>query len=615
METTLSPFSTLSSYLCDLPFLNLQCGLNKETHDGDYKHEEKRLASALRKLGGILVSSAHITPTLIQQNLLHLENITETEIATLFDQGDHQNVPKAYRLLWLIYRAGMIDSIALSLDQKAFVLLGDFLHSFIYPYTSVSLSLWDQLVLLSKCAHLLFVLFRINKSDCLPVQLYYDMQASVKNVYFCVAKTLDLDPSLPFYILQCGDDRLENCFATFCTMSHNRNMDLLQLSERSSVAQRVDSIYAQHPSWHRGSYRLSMTGEAGIDHTNPASWLGDVIVGTVDLKTVWLEGREQAVRSLKKAGTSFDFDSLGAGHPGKPIDLMCPFGEYVGLRESTIKSSSGEKNTTAHAEIVGEPAEPQTPEITLEALAESVLIPAELGEDPEARVGWVEVNSRPVHLGSALKHLVGKDWNKKSTDRLRRVRGYTRDPFAGESDEFNSLGNDLKLGSTALTFIRVDDYPAAAIVRVTAIITGGGQHVHGMDDSHLSDLSVTIRCQVLALKQDEGGNWMWDMSWVALQRPGPGKGTSKSTPQQDQVSLSLAIIETKGPFLKTLQPDLGENDNAIFWFFTDDALRRLVADLWQLVRVQQLHQLPERLECDGFPYRDQNGMWYVKLRE
>ena len=101
--------SPLYTHLGALPLLNLACSPNFETNDSDYKHLEKWIASALRKSGGILIAHIHIDSSLIQRHLLKVPGVTPETVASLFDQGDHQNVPKAYKLLSLLSQASSVE--------------------------------------------------------------------------------------------------------------------------------------------------------------------------------------------------------------------------------------------------------------------------------------------------------------------------------------------------------------------------------------------------------------------------------------------------------------------------------------------------------------------------
>ncbi|KDN34835.1 hypothetical protein RSAG8_12105, partial [Rhizoctonia solani AG-8 WAC10335] len=322
MKIKLSPSSDLFCLIGHLPLLNLHCGLNYITHDGDYKHEEKRLASAMRSRSGLLVNNTHITPKMLVKYLRCLGDLSESHILSLFDGTDPQNVPKANALLSNLYLASRLSDISSRSENKAFVLLGELLGAFALPYSDPTLSLSEQITSLSKCGHLLYSLYRINGTKFLPGQLFYDIQASIKNAVFCVAKTQLISPNLPFYLLQTGTDRLENRFGTYRTTTSDRNGDLLQMSERAAGVQLIDQIFADHPRWNRTPYRLSLDGRSGVDHTNPASWTGNVTVGKTDLYACWLHGQSQAAGLLKWAGAPFEFDPLVLASISPNIDLM-----------------------------------------------------------------------------------------------------------------------------------------------------------------------------------------------------------------------------------------------------------------------------------------------------
>ncbi|KAG8692772.1 hypothetical protein FRC11_003378, partial [Ceratobasidium sp. 423] len=258
MTHTLSPPSPLYWELSHLELMNLACGEDEITHDGDFKHEEKRFASALRFGKGMYINGTHISPGDIKQHLRLVPTISPSRLEALFDNSDRQSVPKAHTLLKGIHNASQSPHILKQPGLRPFVLLGELLQAFYAPHTTPSMNLSQQVISMAKCAFILFALFRIDGTRFITPQLYYDIQASIKNAMFCIAKTQLLDPSSSFYVIQLGDDRLENLFGIYRTASTNRNPDLLQLAERSSAAQEVDNILAEYPDYDRKPYRLSV---------------------------------------------------------------------------------------------------------------------------------------------------------------------------------------------------------------------------------------------------------------------------------------------------------------------------------------------------------------------
>jgi len=65
-------------------------------------------------------------------------------------------------------------------------------------YMHPSLSLHEQLTRLSAAAHLVLALYSHEQGDFIPIQLYFDVMAMIKNAYFCVAKTQQDDPNGKF---------------------------------------------------------------------------------------------------------------------------------------------------------------------------------------------------------------------------------------------------------------------------------------------------------------------------------------------------------------------------------------------------------------------------------
>ncbi|KAF8221158.1 hypothetical protein L208DRAFT_1535168, partial [Tricholoma matsutake] len=154
----------------------------------------------------------------------------------------------------------------------------------------------------------------------------------VKNTFWVVAKQKLLDNSLGFYITQTGEDCLQVNFGIYRLMDNSQNIDMLQLSQHASTAIEILCIFGAYPEWDRGHRCLRLDGVEGVDHTNPKSWTGDVQPSGVSLLMAWNAGRRKATQIFQELHVAYeDFSTLD-----KTIDLMCPFGEYVSLRESNI---------------------------------------------------------------------------------------------------------------------------------------------------------------------------------------------------------------------------------------------------------------------------------------
>jgi hypothetical protein len=153
----------------------------------------------------------------LARHLLRLPDMAAEAVATLIDPADHQNVPKAVKLLRAIISLSNLPSVDLNpTEQKAnrmLKLLGIMLQSLVEPFVNVNMSLSEQLTCLSTYAFLAFTMFRLHGISFSSNQLYTDSQSMIKNAYFCVRKQQCLDPTRPIYALQFGDDRLKMNFS------------------------------------------------------------------------------------------------------------------------------------------------------------------------------------------------------------------------------------------------------------------------------------------------------------------------------------------------------------------------------------------------------------------
>ncbi|CUA70771.1 Ubiquitin carboxyl-terminal hydrolase 34 [Rhizoctonia solani] len=621
------PLSELYLELHPLELMNLECGEDQITHDGDFKHEEKRLASALRSKNGMVINGTHLSHAHVKQ-LLRLDSaISCDRLDALFDNSDRQSVPKAHTLLKGIYNISQLPDIQKQPGHKPIVLLGELIHAFIAPYTTPSMSLSQQVVCLTKCAFLLFALFRLDGTSFITAQLYYDIQTTIKTAIFSIAKAQILDHQQPFYLIQLGTDRLENLFGIYRTASHDRNLDILQLAERSGAAQEVDNILAEYPNYDRKPYRLSLKSESGVDHLNPRSWTGDVCVCNVVLSKSWSAGRIEAEEALRRAGITPDFDpkSLCASAGGLPVDLMRPFGHYVGVNESIPDEldegdptpSSGPMPVISNSAPT-EPVAPTEPshfsasdfmDIELETPLENLLAPPSMppgtseheiiltSEGPLKR-GWLKVEGHHVRLESATRLILGSTSTEKSTDRLRRVRGYTQYPSASKSDSI--LGDFCLIGQPILGLVRVDDAIALAAARVVSIQIGTSRDpVEALSLDHLNRSDVILTGQILKLDFSfDDRAWYWNQSYIT-------SPASKKGKQSIAMNEKPLLVQFRSHTIELTNPTISEHLGQLVWSFEHDGLIAAMDLLWSKCS-ETLHEIPVYSELFDFPYHWDN---------
>ncbi|KIK96485.1 hypothetical protein PAXRUDRAFT_138368, partial [Paxillus rubicundulus Ve08.2h10] len=160
-------------------------------------------------------------------------------------------------------------------------------EALIKPFFNPTMSLKEQIRSLLKFAHLSFALYQQHTTSFMPGQLYGDTQAMIKNIAVVVAKQQDLDNTVPIYIIQDGNDRLEGVFSNACTDDHDPNMGIQRLCQKLSSAADQGAIFEKHPEWDRGHRHLTANGKLGADHLNPKLWKGHVVASSVSLQTKW----------------------------------------------------------------------------------------------------------------------------------------------------------------------------------------------------------------------------------------------------------------------------------------------------------------------------------------
>lgn len=145
------------------------------------------------------------------------------------------------------------------------------------------------------------MLFRMNKTGVIPAQLYHDMQATIRAKYYLVGEAQRRCPNENMYLWMAGTDGLENLFTVVRTLTHARNVDAKELSERFGAAVGVEQVYEKKPELRRTSTRLN-----GVDHVSPGQWdkngplyntsVRDV---DVDLSSCWYDGTRDAIDILR----------------------------------------------------------------------------------------------------------------------------------------------------------------------------------------------------------------------------------------------------------------------------------------------------------------------------
>ncbi|VDC01702.1 unnamed protein product [Peniophora sp. CBMAI 1063] len=525
MCTPISSTHPLWKHLGHLPGLNLYVGEDDVTGDFDWKHLLKRCARLLRSFLGFAIDTTVIKHETLRYHLGRLGLSTLT-VDRLLKPEDGQDVPRAMELLEHLADLRTLEPEANpSRRQEANILtlVGEMYGSYLDAFVTPAWSLSQQLEVLSKCAHMAFALYRIGGSSFMPTQLYYDIQSSIKNIFFCVAKQKELDPAQPFYIMLTGDDRLELLFGRVRMQGgHTPNFSFKQLVDRLRAAVDLDAIFARHPHLDQGHRRRDIRRSEDRDHLNPESWDREqLIVDDVHLATVWRLGRETAEAALAAVGiVNLGIEAIFNTEPG--VDLMRPNGDNtypgvgkdepddarlvpepvpvpVGLPDGTA-TGDVESVDADVLHVAGDPLnlmDCATDERSADAVLnvepdfDEELEAAELGEmdDTDEAVlpdsttprqttasAWVEHDGKRIHKSTLCRVVITPDYVRLSHERTLRVRNFSTD-FKRRSFK---TGDDAVLdpdtfvvGDPFATLVRVGNIVSLALVKSTSIEAHG----------------------------------------------------------------------------------------------------------------------------------------------
>ncbi|KAH9844334.1 uncharacterized protein C8Q71DRAFT_698404, partial [Rhodofomes roseus] len=547
--------SALYRKLSTLKGLNLRCGKRDVVHAPDPKHLIKRVATHVRSAEGSVLNGTVINRIVVTNFLRMLPGHTKASVDILVDPADHQNVPRATKLLQAVVELANMNPTDLSptamLTYQAICLQASLWQSLLDAFIDPSLSLSQQLTCLAKFAHMAFILYLQHGSTFMSNQLYSDIQALIKAVYVCVARQQLLDDTKPFYLYQIGSDRLEELFAEVRTQSHDRNCDMAQLAERLAISADIIQIYNRHPDWNRGQRRRSFTGREGVDHVNPRFYEGDMVVKNVCLETVWRSGLIAADKTLHTHGIQVNFDEK-LSHPG--VDFMKPRGDtYPGVSTDPDRSIVIDPDSTGSVPMStgSVPIQPRMnanqsasesefidPDLVNMELSDLLSNPDTNGNiqtSQEKDSDWLHVpdddgnDPKELHKASIVSGLFDPAGGRLSVDRLRRVRGFPRVFRANELESEELTGEDVvNVGDTVLAPLRSLDSVAAGFVQVKGIERKGNR-VAQVTEADLEEASMDVKItgQVLSMSAPGTGEA------GASPPPEPGPANEPATPSSD----------------------------------------------------------------------------------
>jgi hypothetical protein len=344
------------------------------------------------------------------------------------------NVTSAVNLGSAIAAVSSLDSAQLAEQPlrlplwRAECILGELCRC-LWGIFDINASLAAQLTDLSKLAHMLAYLYEAtgNRTRFLPAQLYHDIQAMV-HAFFTVAKVMLQFPGINVFLFQLGDSALEELFSSLRTLTHQRNMDIVELGQKLTVVGQLYDVYSRHPEWRKQSKHLSPRDNrdrlwAVKDKERAAG-------PEFDLKGCWVQGRTAAAATIAAsklvegddpAGRWFaDLESRAAADGAGSFSLLQPAGKPAGV--GTVGDDE-EDQGQEEQEGAGGQADDAPLAAELSPAAANGQWEAIHATSDQASC-WFEVDGKRVHKMTAVR--MATDRQQGSADRVKRVMGTSK---------------------------------------------------------------------------------------------------------------------------------------------------------------------------------------------
>ena len=397
-----------SGLLDSLDYFNSDLMFGEISINFDVKH-------LLKRLRGILISNC-------RQMCLVKRKISKSSISSLYpslsyllNPVDKQNVPYAV----LLFKE-LSSSVPVTNPLSHYILaeiecLNEIVKPLLNIFVTPTINLFDQLIQLAYCAHLLFFIYRKWKKHFMTKDLYHDIQSTIQDAFIAAHKCQCLNPDLNVYLHLLGTDKLENVFSDIRTMTHSSSCDYLELIQRFKLALQIEKVYAKHPEW-RSSSRISSTT---TDHSSSKSWTG--ILNTHDLnvnelKTIWDHGYTKAYDYL--TGNGFCSDDLSVGSP--MVNMLNPI--EPSTKQSQIRSN--QEDEEEEEELIDELSE-ETVADSIESNISDALITTEASKFKTT----VEYDGNVYFKSNAVANLI------HCTSKLSNVRENRHFSVASSLDE------------------------------------------------------------------------------------------------------------------------------------------------------------------------------------
>ena len=105
-------------------------------------------------------------------------------------------------------------------------------------------------------------------------------------------------------------------------MSHSRNFDFLELTERLIIVEQIEKVFENNPGW-RAKSKLNSTGEI-VDHSSAINWSGNLKVDDLNIIQTWDYGFRHSKTILINYGYKTDDFYLS-----NDVTMLRPFEKII----------------------------------------------------------------------------------------------------------------------------------------------------------------------------------------------------------------------------------------------------------------------------------------------
>ena len=215
-------------------------------------------------------------------------------------------------------------------------------------------------------------------------------------------------------------------------MTHSRNCDSLELCHRLQHAEDIDDILLKNPTWKR-AHGCRLCGLK--DYSSETEWKVDLEVNHIELRYTWMAGKAHAVNFLDISDRFYSDLSNG-------VTTLKPNKRLAGVTvdEDCIENAFHSLDEEEEVENLEDAEAAREIEETLadcpEPASENVIS------------NKIDYDGKQIYKTSIIKEFFGgSKIDLTSTDRLKRVRGYSKFNSSEEQGEINvDLDDSIIIG-------------------------------------------------------------------------------------------------------------------------------------------------------------------------